>query len=574
MVPNAENTEYSDVNLKTPEEILTHFPYLESLTRELRFFPNEGKIWFGNDRVTLVHLKTLSKLRTQLIDSLGIEEARGILTRFGHHIGCQTAMIAKRLQLSHNTTDSYLLGPQLHTMTGLTRTEPLAIAANYATGVSEAKVILHDTMDANSHLENFGLSDEGVCWIHTGMASGYTSTFLGRVMVFKETQCRAHGDDNCVMEGKLLEEWQDDEIQNELNALRTHFFSNKLDQVGEKNSSHDKSINSRMIGVSAAYTSARYLAEKIANSRTTALLLGETGTGKGQFAKLIHELSDRSSKPFISLNCSAIPENLIEAELFGVEAGAYTGANQTRLGKFERAHKGTLFLDEVGTLSLSAQVKLLRVLQEREIEPIGSVHVKKIDVRIITATNVDLNQAVKEGKFRKDLLYRLNVFTIDIPPLRNRKEDIPLLIDFFLKNFSKSHNKKIHGFTDMATDVLYQYDYPGNIRELENLIERAVIMTEEGKLIDIEHLFVDENILETALMEVDPTGNLKSKKIIASEDPTMNQLIDNKITFSDFEQGIIQSAIRQADGNITKAAELLGVKRDFIRYRINSQKNN
>lgn len=224
----------------------------------------------------------------------------------------------------------------------------------------------------------------------------------------------------------------------------------------------------------------------VAPDDTSVLIMGESGTGKERIAQTIHKLSPRKNKPLITVNCAALPITLIESELFGHERGAFTGATEKRTGKFEQADGGTIFLDEIGELPLEAQVKLLRVLQEREIERLGGNYKKKINVRIIAATNRNLEKEVSEGRFRLDLYYRLNVFPVELPSLRQRKEDIPLLVNYFLDRFAKRSNKELTGITAEALNTLMDYDWPGNVRELEHLIERSVLLAREGMIETIE----------------------------------------------------------------------------------------
>jgi transcriptional regulator with GAF, ATPase, and Fis domain len=308
--------------------------------------------------------------------------------------------------------------------------------------------------------------------------------------------------------------------------------------------------------------------QKVARTSATVLFRGDTGVGKGRFARTLHQISARADQPFVALNCAAIPENLIEAELFGVEKGAYTGAIRSRPGRFERAHGGTLFLDEVGMLSKAAQIKLLRAIQQREIERVGDSITRRVDVRIIAATNEDLDQAVKAGRFREDLLYRLNVFPIQIPPLRERREDIPLLMSHFLHRYTELHGRDVTGFTSLAVDALYEYDYPGNIREMENLIERAVIQVEDGQPIDIRHLFVSEELLESMLLKLNPLGALQPEPKADTADSCFDDVIGLGLPLEEVEYGLITEALRRADGNMTQAARLLGVKRSHLAYRV------
>ena len=218
------------------------------------------------------------------------------------------------------------------------------------------------------------------------------------------------------------------------------------------------------------------LVGRVAPSQATVLILGESGTGKELFARAIHYAGPRAGKPLVKVNCAALPENLLESELFGHEKGAFTGAVARRIGRFEQADQGSIFLDEIGDLSPALQSKLLRVLQEKEIERVGSNQTIKIDVRVIAATNRNLEEAIRKGAFREDLYYRLNVVTLSLPPLRERKEDIPILIDHFLKKYSRENKKEVSSLTKEAKDLLLHYDYPGNVRELENIIERAVVL--------------------------------------------------------------------------------------------------
>jgi DNA-binding NtrC family response regulator len=290
------------------------------------------------------------------------------------------------------------------------------------------------------------------------------------------------------------------------------------------------------------------IAGRVAASRATILLQGESGTGKELLARLIHNLSPRSAKPIIAVNCSALHENLLESELFGHEKGAFTGASARRIGRFEEADGGTLFLDEIGELSAAVQVKLLRFLQEREFQRVGGNQTIRSDVRIISATNRDLEARVKEGLFREDLFYRLNVVTMAIPPLKEHKEDIPALIDHFLKRYAEENGKDMEGVSSEAYDLLLKYDYPGNVRELENIIERAVVICRDA-VVSIEDLPFPEDMFDAAGSHREAEGLLRG-------------------SVEELERKLIVEAMEKTGEHQTNAAELLGISERMLRYKL------
>ena len=290
------------------------------------------------------------------------------------------------------------------------------------------------------------------------------------------------------------------------------------------------------------------MASRIAVSRATVLIKGESGTGKELLARLIHNLSPRSAKLISVVNCSALPESILESELFGHEKGAFTGATARRIGRFEEADGGTLLLDEIGDISLSVQVKLLRFLQEREFQRVGGNQTIHSDVRIISATNRDLESKVKEGTFREDLFYRLNVVVVDMPPLRERKEDVPLLIDHFLKRFAAENGKNVTGTTSEARDLLLKYDYPGNVRELENIIERAVVIS-RNSVISVDDLPFDEESIYPEDAGKKGEGLLRG-------------------SVEEMERKLILEAMEKSGDHQTKAAEILGISERMLRYKL------
>ncbi len=286
---------------------------------------------------------------------------------------------------------------------------------------------------------------------------------------------------------------------------------------------------------------------RVAPTRATVLLAGESGVGKDLIARAIHFHSPRRDRPFVKINCTALPENLMESELFGYEKGAFTGAAQTKPGKFEQADSGTVLLDEIGDVPASIQVKLLRVLQEREIERLGSNKTLHIDVRVIAATNSDLRAALEQGTFREDLYYRLNVVPISIPPLRARREDIPFLAEHFVRTFGADNASPVQSITEAAIKKLTEYHWPGNVRELQNVIERSLVLC-SGTTLD--------------------AGDIKLETAPRTRAQTGEHLLPDGMTLDEYEQSIIREALQRAEGNKSQAARLLGLTRNALRYRL------
>jgi two-component system nitrogen regulation response regulator NtrX len=321
-----------------------------------------------------------------------------------------------------------------------------------------------------------------------------------------------------------------------------------------------------LIGESTGMRQVRDLIRQVGPTTGSVLITGENGTGKELVAQLLHATSPRYSKPFVEVNCAAIPEELIESELFGHEKGAFTGATQLRRGKFDLAHGGTLFLDEIGDMSLKTQAKILRILQEQKFERVGGSQTLIVDVRVIAATNKDLKSEISAGKFREDLFYRLNVIPFQMPPLRDRKEDVKELALHFLSELSAIHGRKVRLMTDDALSALMAWSWPGNVRELRNLMERVVILTtesEESQPIRAVHLLKhlrDSGMSDDALNGFDLMGNS------AGAASGLN-LKDAK---SEFEREFIIKHLRENDWNISKTAQILGIERSYLHRKIKS----
>lgn len=315
----------------------------------------------------------------------------------------------------------------------------------------------------------------------------------------------------------------------------------------------DKSFGfSNIIGKGRSMEGIFQLVRQIADSKSTVLIMGESGTGKELISRAIHYNGNRRNFPFVTINCAAIPETLIESELFGHEKGAFTNAYERKLGRFEIAHRGTLFLDEIGELSLSTQAKILRFLEEKEFNRVGGSKTIKVDVRLITATNRDLNQLLRKGEFREDLYYRINVVPILIPPLRERKEDIPLLVDYFVAKFNEENNKHVKTVSPEAMQLIMDYDWPGNVRELENLMERVIALTFNEEIL--------ANELPFSFSNVSKVNGLK------------DSILSGRVSFSraeeEFEKGVILDALKKANYVQSHAAEMLGISRRILKYKM------
>ena len=552
---------------------------IEDLLTNLEFDVNAGKIWFGGQRMVLSHAHALWKLREDITMTLGSDIMERLFFRYGYYAGVQDAEISKKLRPEGSWKEVFLSGPQLHAIRGMVKVVPDKMVVDFDNGKFFASFDWYNSFEVAYHKNFNGLSEKPVCFSSLGYASGYTSYFFGRQIAFKEVQCAAMGFDCCRIEGKPLEEWDEEtDLERFFNTerLNTELFERRSNFDEIKRQNPDIRINPEgffsAIGESPSFKKATTLMKKVAKTKATVLLQGETGVGKEVFATALHEASDRSENPFIAINCASIPADLIESELFGVEKGAFTGATQTRKGKIEAASSGTLFLDEAVELSPRAQASLLRVLQEGVLNHVGSYIDIAVDIRVIVATNEDLQAAVAQGKFRQDLYYRLSTFPIHLPPLRERKQDILLLAKFFLQKYAAMYQKNIQGFTDQAREHLSLHTWPGNIRELQNVTERAVILNEGHNWIDVSDLLlpsIKEDISES------------EQKLKISATSGSLQLVDDKIAncalenlfyegfdLEDFNDKIIQAALSKCDGNVSKAARLLNISRAKLDYRL------
>lgn len=554
------------------------------LASNVKFAPDTGHILLFDQRMLLMHGFSVGEMRRELIASIGLDKARSVFTRLGYQQGIEDCKRI-RSQINEDVELSFNLGVRLREIEGFVKISPLTKMSYSEDKPFYGDYLWSSSWEAEAHLTHVGLSGEPACWMMAGYASGYCTNLVGIPILWREVECVAMGHHQCRVVGKPADMW--DDADHDLSFMKIEdFVDTPLKASSKSGVRHSKAAVGtskdntfgELIGASAGFNAVVQLLKKVAPTDATVLFLGESGVGKERFSKTLHSIGPRAEAPFVSINCAAIPHDLVEAELFGVEKGAFTNAMHSRPGRFERANGGTLFLDEIGSLPLSAQGKLLRALQEQEIERVGDVRARQVDVRVVAATNQDLRTDVAEGRFRADLFYRLNVFPIEIPPLRERREDIPLLLNVFLERYCRKIGKKITGISTKAFDALWSYHWPGNVRELENMVERAVIMADDDGRIDIHHLFHGGETLGSQLFSVSPVGRLVTDlhKSDTSANPKLQGLLDTilgqEYSFEQLESLLVDRALEISKGNQSEAARILKLGRGQMQYRMRKVK--
>lgn len=534
-----------DFTLTGPESLL-HAGLLE-------LDADAGFIRFASHRAILLDVAAMGHLRVLLVDSLGETAARTLLTQFGFAHGWQLAESFMGAVDPPTVNDWFEGGLRIFALAGLFRPGTTSVASPGSRGISAL-----GSFEAEQHLSRSGRSGKAVCWSLCGLLSGYMSRVSGQDVYVMEERCCAKGDAVCHFVGQTRDAWGEAAARDLLFyekgrlsecldvSLRT--LVDALKQTERQLNLYQRSMSVPVVeptpanGIvvrSAAMRAVVDLARRVALVDATVLITGESGTGKERIARLVHEQSERASGPFVAVNCGAIAETLLESELFGHARGAFTGASSDRAGLFEAAHSGTLFLDEIGEVSAGMQVKLLRVLQEREVRRVGENRTRKIDVRIITATNRNLSQGVVGGGFRQDLYYRLKVVELHVPPLRERKEDILELARVLLAHAAARMKRRVTSFSPTVADRLVRYPWPGNVRELENAMERAVALARSTR-VDLDDI---------------PEEVRDSSPMLAPTVPTE----DAPRTLEEVEKDHILNTLRLNGGNQTRTAAQLQI---------------
>ncbi len=564
-------------------------PTLRDLTETLVFSPGDGRIWLNDQRMVLWRSSTYGALRSELVASMGQEQTRSLLTRVGYGAGARDADLVRRMWPDSDPANAFHAGPRMHKLEGIVRPETITFEFDIARGDFFADYWWHDSSEDDEHIAAFGIGADPACWMQVGYASGYASAFMGKMIMYREVACRSSGAETCRITGKPVEQWDDAEqdlryFSPDASAARVrHTHVSMVSDIGRRRPAlavapadgGAAAGTPELIGISSSFSAARHLIERVAGTRATVLFTGASGVGKELFAQTLHAVSARAAGPFIAINCAAIPDTLIESELFGVDRGAFTGASSSRAGRFERAKDGTLFLDEIASLSFVAQGKLLRALQERCIERVGGTKLIHVDVRVVAATNVDLRDEVAGGRFREDLFFRLNVFPIALPPLKERRDDIPLLMEAFLQRYCEQHDRDVPGFTPRAVQALLQYDFPGNIRELQNLVERGVIMVGPDEPIDLHHLFRAGERHDRQSMSLNDGGRLIESAVPADDPilhpagkPSRARVFDSELPDGGKVIAEYRRALVSARYNVAEAARRMGLTRAQLAYRL------
>jgi DNA-binding NtrC family response regulator len=535
-------------------------PELErlQLTELLDFRPDLGVIRLHEQRVVILSAAAMGLLRKELIDTFGRDIARRLLLRFGYADGYHDAVNLRERFKWRDPLEGLGSGAVLHTLEGLVRSDIIRLERG-SEGQFDAEFVWHDSYEAEQHIHHYGESRDPVCWSLAGYASGYTSACLGQEICFREASCAGQGAKHCTIIGRDATAWGDElaslradvqgaSLKEEFDRLqmavhrRTRALA-KRERLVEQRERELNTLRDRInrhaearkfVVRSPAMQEVLELAAQVAPLDTTVLVNGESGTGKEFVVRMIHEQSSRASGSFVSINCAALTETLLESELFGHVRGAFTGAVRDKPGLFELASNGTLFLDEIGEVAPTIQAKLLRALQEREIRRVGGERTIKVNTRVVAATNRDLRAAVAAGTFREDLYFRLGAFIIAIPPLRDRRDDIPPMVHEFVRRAAARMGKDVRTVSAEAMTLLIRYSWPGNVVELEHAIERAVILARSTNI---------------TVRELPPELS----------DARSRTQVGDTLDIKEQERRLIVKALERFGGNRTKAAKALNI---------------
>ena len=518
-------------------------PTLNDLAGALQFALGDGRIWLNDNRMVLMQTEALGALQAQMIRDMGMDHTRAQCMRIGWAEGVKLAELIKSRFAQEDLTAALAAGPRLHTLEGYAKVVTKRFEFDAGKKSYHGEFYWIDSVEGTQHVQNFGVCDCPVCWMQVGVPSGYSSTLLGFPVIFREIECVGQGAPRCLVVGRDVAGWDDDIPELAIFGLSRQGSRKSVPwnpatalPPGAAAPARQEEV---IIGTSMAIQRTKRLLEKAAPFGESVMLLGEPGTGKEFFARHLHLRGATPNGPFVAVNCGALQDGSPTAqdEVFGSN------------GLLSRAKGGTLFLNDLQSMGMSHQAKLAAHLHER-----GS---RRPEFRVIAATGTTPMDAMARGQFRADLHNQLSVLPIEVPSLRERRDDIPMLVTHFLTMHRKRHGKVVRGLSGAAFDVLLRYDYPGNVRELSNLIERGLIFAEAGAFIEISHMF-------SALEKLPEMARTSKPHVTAGAAPERG----GQSTLETLEIELLRTALIEADWNVSEAARKLGLSRPKLDYRI------
>lgn len=536
---------------------------VEDLSARLSFNPRDGHIWLEGERMMLLHVAAFAVLRQELVERLGIEDARCVFTRLGASAGARDAAIARVARPHAGPLEAFKAGPRLHAIEGICVPDEIRLEVDAEACVLSGEWIWRNSAEAEAHLQAMGPSGEPVCWTMIGYATAYSSTFMKHPIVFREVECRAMGAPHCRTVAKPAALWEADEEESRALGLA-------LAEDGDGAlvwDSEGEALDEWRDAEAEALAGRLTLLRRVVRLDEPVLLLGERGVGKLRLARALHRMGPRAGQPLYLVNCVRSEAEDLELELFGREK---TATDPARPGRIERLKGGTLVLEDVEALSPRLQARLLQLLSDHSMERIGGGQARPADVRVIACATADLQRAVSDGTFRTDLYYRLSAFAVPLPPLRERRDELPRLIRHFAGHFAKRYDRAIQGLSREAMGYLLAHDYPGNVVELEAMLGRAVVMAGDDGVIQLSHLLSAADPSPPSFFRVSSEGALVHPVVgdpLLDIEAQTRQMIRGNFSIEAFETELVKRAVTQAGGNLAKAARLLGMTRAQLAYR-------
>lgn len=521
-------------------------PTLADLAGALQFALGDGRIWLSDQRMVMMQTAVLGGLRRDIIKEMGLDGARKLFYRTGWRQGQLYADLVRKRFAQNDLTAALAAGPRLHTMEGFVKVTTKRFEFDVKRGHYHGEFHWHDSTEAVEHVKAFGVCDCPTCWMQVGAPAGFTSALLGQPVIFREVECMGMGAERCVVIGRNAAAWGDEVPELRDFAPRAETVRAKTGRRAEAEAA--KALPNTpfaILGKTAGIERAKRLLERVAAYEEPVIFLGEPGTGKEFFARRLHEIGRRPKGPFVTINCDAIADGPSDLALFGPG------------GALERAQGGTLFLNDLFLLPRGPQSQLAALLAA----PGAGTTAKPF--RIMSATNAAAREALARGAFRSDLYHRLSLLPIAIPPLRDRRDDLSLLVDHFLQMHSEGHHKPLRKLSAAAMDLLMRYDFPGNLRELANMIERGVIYAEAGGDLEISHIFTGMEQLPEFVDGLHKSGRIVRRSVVSPR-----QEIAAQRPFEELEQEAYLSALQAANGNVSAAARALGLSRAKFDYRL------